>query len=167
MRKPQSRCRRYSQFGWLVALSLAATTGIESQGPATAKPAATTVTTERLRNPPAAEWLTYGLDHAETRFSKLTRIDTNTVRNLKPAWTWDIPGGPGQIEATPIVHDGVLYASGTWSTIFALDARTGDALWHVNLGGTVASGPMTYLAGGRQYVAVSADTALYVFALPE
>jgi alcohol dehydrogenase (cytochrome c) len=61
----------------------------------------------------------------------------------------------------------LLFAGGRDGSFFALDARTGDVLWHVNLGGTVASGPMTYLAGGRQHVAVSADTALYVFALPE
>jgi hypothetical protein len=40
-------------------------------------------------------------------------------------------------------------------------------LWKVNLGGTVASGPVTYLASGRQYVAVCADNAMYVFGLPE
>jgi len=59
-------------------------------------------------------------------------------------------------------------ADGTMDRWFkAVHARTGELLWTVNLGGTVASGPMTYASGGRQYVAVSADTALYVFALPE
>jgi hypothetical protein len=36
----------------------------------------------------------------------------------------------------------------------------------VNLAGTVASGPITFTADGHQYVAVSADNALYVFGLP-
>ncbi|MBI1875828.1 MAG: hypothetical protein HYS05_18340 [Acidobacteria bacterium] len=49
----------------------------------------------------------------------------------------------------------------------ALDARNGALLWNVNLGGTVASGPMTHAVDGHQYVAVSADTALCVFGLPE
>jgi hypothetical protein len=37
----------------------------------------------------------------------------------------------------------------------------------MNLGGTVANGPITFMADGRQYVAVAADTALYVFGLPD
>ena len=61
----------------------------------------------------------------------------------------------------------LLFSGGREGNFFALDARTGELLWRVNLGGTVASGPMTYAADGRQYVAVSADTALYVFGLPD
>ena len=61
----------------------------------------------------------------------------------------------------------LLFSGGREGNFFALDARTGELLWRVNLGGTVASGPMTYAADGRQYVAVSADPALYVFGLPD
>ena len=61
----------------------------------------------------------------------------------------------------------LLFSGGREGNFFALDARNGELLWKVNLGGTVASGPMTYAADGRQYVAVSADTALYVFGLPD
>jgi outer membrane protein assembly factor BamB len=50
---------------------------------------------------------------------------------------------------------------------FALDARNGELLWKVNLGGNVASGPMTFAVDRRQYVAVSGEGALYVFALSE
>ncbi|HJZ75873.1 MAG TPA: PQQ-dependent dehydrogenase, methanol/ethanol family [Vicinamibacterales bacterium] len=60
----------------------------------------------------------------------------------------------------------LLFAGGREGHFFALDARNGAVLWTVNLGGTVASGPMTYAAAGRQYVAVAADGALYVFGLP-
>lgn len=61
----------------------------------------------------------------------------------------------------------LLFSGGREGNFFALDARTGELLWKVNLGGTVASGPITYAVDGRQYVAVSADTALYVFGLPQ
>jgi quinohemoprotein ethanol dehydrogenase len=114
--------RVWFQVALGVFLLIASVTGVGTQ-------TSTTVDTQRLKHPPAGEWLTYGLDHAETRFSPLTRITIDTVKNLKTAWTWDIPGGPGQIEATPLVHDGVLYASGTWSVLFALDARTGAVKW--------------------------------------
>ena len=61
----------------------------------------------------------------------------------------------------------LLFSGGREGYFFALDARSGELLWKVNLGGTVASGPITFAVGGRQYVAVSADTALYVFGMPD
>jgi alcohol dehydrogenase (cytochrome c) len=61
----------------------------------------------------------------------------------------------------------LLFAGGREGHFFALDARSGELLWKVNLGGTVASGPITYAVDGRQYVAVSADNALYVFSLAD
>ena len=60
----------------------------------------------------------------------------------------------------------LLFGGGKEGNFVALDARTGELLWNVGLGGTVASGPITYEAKGKQYVAVCADNALYVFGLP-
>jgi alcohol dehydrogenase (cytochrome c) len=59
----------------------------------------------------------------------------------------------------------LLFSGGREGHFFALDARTGDLLWRVNLGGTVASGPMTFAADGKQYIAVAGDNTLYVFGL--
>jgi len=59
----------------------------------------------------------------------------------------------------------LVFAGGREGQFFALDARSGELLWKMNLGGTVASGPITFMADGHQYVAVSADNALYVFGL--
>jgi outer membrane protein assembly factor BamB len=59
----------------------------------------------------------------------------------------------------------LLFSGGREGHFFALDARTGDLLWRVNLGGTVASGPMTFAVGGKQYVAAAGDNTLYVFGL--
>jgi len=67
----------------------------------------------------------------------------------------------------------LIDATGIWvddapiPDFFALDARTGELLWKTNLGGTVASGPITFAVDGRQYVAVAGEGALYVFGLPE
>ena len=61
----------------------------------------------------------------------------------------------------------LLFSGGRDGNFFALDARVGDALWHVNLGGTVASGPMTYSVDDHQYLAVCAKQVLYVFGLPQ
>jgi alcohol dehydrogenase (cytochrome c) len=61
----------------------------------------------------------------------------------------------------------LLFSGGREGNFFALDARNGSLLWSVNLGGTVASGPVTYGVNNRQYVAVCADSAMYVFGLPD
>ena len=61
----------------------------------------------------------------------------------------------------------LLFSGGKEGNFLALDARNGELLWKVGLGGTIASGPITYQANGRQYVAVCADNALYAFGLPE
>src|SRR5439155_24948628 len=53
------------------------------------------------------------------------------------------------------------FSGGREGHFFALDARTGELLWKTNLGGTVASGPMTYAAGSHQYRGGSADKALH------
>ena len=61
----------------------------------------------------------------------------------------------------------LVFSGGKEGNFVALDARTGELLWNVNLGGTIASGPITYQVNGKQYVAVCADNALYAFGPPE
>jgi quinohemoprotein ethanol dehydrogenase len=74
------------------------------------------------------QWLTIGRDYAETRFSPLRQIDSSNVRRLGLEWSYDTRSLRG-LEATPLVSNGVLYATGDWSNVFALDARTGRELW--------------------------------------
>jgi alcohol dehydrogenase (cytochrome c) len=59
----------------------------------------------------------------------------------------------------------LLFSGGREGHFFALDARTGELLWRTNLGGTIASGPMTFAVDGKQYVAVCGDNTMYVFGL--
>ena len=59
----------------------------------------------------------------------------------------------------------LLFSGGREGYFYALDARSGALLWKAAVGGAVASGPMTYSAGGRQYVAVAAGNSLFTFAL--
>ena len=73
-------------------------------------------------------WLNYGLDYAETRFSKLKQINTANVGQLGLAWSYGLNSRRG-VEATPIVVDGVMYVTASWSIVHALDARTGQAIW--------------------------------------
>jgi alcohol dehydrogenase (cytochrome c)/quinohemoprotein ethanol dehydrogenase len=77
---------------------------------------------------PEGEWLSYGRDHAEQRFSPLAEINDGNVARLGLAWYADIETTRGQ-EATPLMHDGVLYVSTAWSLVKAYDARTGALKW--------------------------------------
>ena len=74
-------------------------------------------------------WFTGGRDKDGTYYSPLTTINADNVKDLGFAWSYDL-GTPlrGQ-EATPIVIDGVLYTSGTWGYVYAVDAATGRELW--------------------------------------
>jgi PQQ-dependent dehydrogenase (methanol/ethanol family) len=73
-------------------------------------------------------WLTYGRDYAETRFSPLDAINADNVSRLGLAWSHDTGSFRG-LEATPLVVNGVLYATTSWSNVFALDAVTGEEIW--------------------------------------
>jgi alcohol dehydrogenase (cytochrome c) len=59
----------------------------------------------------------------------------------------------------------LVFSGGKEGYFFALDARSGDLLWKVALGGQVNSGPMTYSVNGKQYITVTAGNALFAFAL--
>jgi PQQ-dependent dehydrogenase (methanol/ethanol family) len=91
--------------------------------------AAQAVDDARIAAAAPGEWLSYGRDYAETHYSPLSQVNAGNVSRLAVAWTWDIPKTGARLEATPIVADGVIYATGPKSFVFALDARTGERLW--------------------------------------
>ncbi|SPR96589.1 PQQ-dependent dehydrogenase, methanol/ethanol family [Cupriavidus taiwanensis] len=74
------------------------------------------------------DWPSHGLDYAETRFSRLRQIDTANVRKLGLVWSYNLESTRG-VEATPLVVDGVMYVTASWSVVHAVDARTGKRLW--------------------------------------
>jgi quinohemoprotein ethanol dehydrogenase len=76
----------------------------------------------------SANWITYGRTYSEQRFSPLKQIDEQSVRRLGLAWSYDVGTLRGG-ETTPLVKDGVLYATSAWSIVYAFDARTGKLLW--------------------------------------
>jgi len=98
------------------------------QTPQVSDPATSGVTDAMLASPPAEEWLTYGRDMAEQRFSPLDAINADNVSTLGLAWSADLDTARGQ-EATPLMHDGVLYVSTAWSMVKAYDAKTGALKW--------------------------------------
>ena len=73
-------------------------------------------------------WLSYGRTYSEQRYSPLDQINRENVGDLKLAWFYEFDSNRGQ-EGTPLIIDGVLYASTNWSKVKAFKADTGELLW--------------------------------------
>jgi len=74
--------------------------------------------------------VSYGLGLKGQRYSPLKKINTETVKEMRPVWSFSLGGEKqrGQ-ESQPMIKDGVMYITGSYSRVFAIDARTGDELW--------------------------------------
>ena len=71
--------------------------------------------------------LVYGMGYSGNRYSPLTQINKENVKKLKMVWTRGM--GPGIQEATPLVHNGVMYLPNPSDFIQAMDAATGEMKW--------------------------------------
>ncbi len=74
--------------------------------------------------------VSYGMGTQGQRFSPLNKINTQTVKNLVPVWSFSFGGEKqrGQ-ESQPLIHDGKMFVTASYSRIFALDVKTGKKLW--------------------------------------
>src|SRR5271167_4451594 len=63
-----------------------------------------------------ANWITYGRTYSEQRFSPLKQIDEQSVGKLGLAWYYNLETLRG-VEATPLVKDGVMYTTSSWSIV--------------------------------------------------
>jgi len=73
-------------------------------------------------------WPSYNGDYTGRRFSGLTQITPQNVGSLQAQWVFHTKT-PGVLEATPVVIDGIMYFTGS-NDAFALNAQTGEVLWH-------------------------------------
>jgi quinohemoprotein ethanol dehydrogenase len=73
-------------------------------------------------------WLAHGRTYGEQRFSPLEKINDTNVDKLGLAWSY-ATGTTRGLQASPIVVDGTMYTTGTWSVVWALDAKTGQEIW--------------------------------------
>ena len=76
----------------------------------------------------SGDWLTYGRNYGEERYSPLSQITKENVNQLGLAWSINLGTSRG-IEATPLVVDGIMFISGPWSVVYAIDTRKGKILW--------------------------------------
>jgi quinohemoprotein ethanol dehydrogenase len=85
---------------------------------------------ERIKNAAAepGNWLSFGRTYEEQRHSPLTQINRETISDLGLAWYKDMGTNRAQ-EATPIVVDGIMFFTSSWSRVYAIDAKSGEELW--------------------------------------
>lgn len=97
-----------------------------------AAPAYAGITEEDLAGDSAStgDILTNGMGRDLQRFSPLTLINKDNVGKMVPVWAFSLGGEKqrGQ-ETQPLVHDGVMYITGSYSRLYAIDIKTGKELW--------------------------------------
>jgi alcohol dehydrogenase (cytochrome c) len=76
----------------------------------------------------ASTWLMYGRNYSGWRYSELADINAANVKKLVPAWIFQT-GVPGKNETTPIVRNGLMYATGPGNNAWAIDLLTGRQIW--------------------------------------
>ena len=126
--------------GWIAAGLVGCVAVAALQG----QQSAPTVTDATLLKPADGDWPGYGRDYAETHHSPLKQIDQSNVSRLTQTAAIDV-GSDGKVETTPLVFNGVLYGTSTWSQVYAIDLRTQKVKWQYDpalvRGGTEAMGP--------------------------
>jgi alcohol dehydrogenase (cytochrome c) len=81
-----------------------------------------------LAQPPAGNWPSYNGDYTGRRYSSLTEINVNNVGQLRTQWVFHA-NNSNRLEVTPVVVNGLMLVTAA-NHAFALDARTGRAVWH-------------------------------------
>ena len=112
------------------------------------------------------EWPVYGGNSEGLRHSALKQINRANVGQLAVAWTYDAQDGPGGLQTSPIVVNGVLYANTPKSRAIALDAATGKLLWKFDSGIDLrgANRGLTYWSAGDDR-RIFAAAGSFVYAL--
>src|SRR4249920_1390229 len=135
-RRSASRKGDMKILGAVVVAVLAATQAPVVLSPAQPPPAATPqllqtykpVTTDRLRNPDAGDWLMVRRTWDGWGYSPLDQITPANVARLQPAWVVSTGVTNGH-EAPPIVNNGVMFVATPGNQVIALDAKNGATLW--------------------------------------
>ena len=112
----------------ILGLSLLITVACSRQTPEVEPEASGAAQPEPVAALPDVEWRKHGLTDAEDRFSPLDSINVDNIDELGLAWYFDYPTNRG-LEATPLMVDGVIYTTGSWSMVYAHDAVSGKLLW--------------------------------------
>ena len=122
---------RLGRIAWMLAACLGSTVAFAQASPAAQAAAAAQrvdgafISANTAKTP---DWPTTGVDYAETRYSRLDQINATNVKELGLAWSYNLESTRG-VEATPVVVDGIMYVTASWSVVHAIDTRTGNRIW--------------------------------------
>ncbi|MFT7026366.1 MAG: alcohol dehydrogenase (cytochrome c) [Paracoccaceae bacterium] len=90
------------------------------------------VTEQDLANDTAntSSVLTNGMGRHQQRYSPLETLNKDNVKNLVPAWAFSLGGEKqrGQ-ETQPLIYDGIMYVTGSYSRVYAINVKTGEEIW--------------------------------------
>lgn len=129
MKKTITAPRRSMLSQRVQAVVLGAAIGLSS---AAVQASTSEVTWDDILNDQATpeDVLGYGIGPKAQRYSPMTQLNTENIEMLTPAWSFSFGDEKqrGQ-ESQALVHDGVIYITGSYSRIFAIDAKTGKKLW--------------------------------------
>ena len=93
------------------------------------------------------QWARSQADASSSRYSSLTQINRTNVKDLQVAWIYHSNDGKANIQCTPVIVDGVLYAPTAGNAMVALDASSGRELWRFQPGGHPAQRGLVYWPG--------------------
>ena len=117
--------KRTLSYLFVVGVFLGLTTGL----------AGARVTDKDIQNDASTvgDVVSYGMGTKLQRYSPSTKIDTKNVKDLVPAWSFSFGGEKqrGQ-QSQPVVHNGKMFVTGSYSRAWALDSKTGKKLWEYN-----------------------------------
>ncbi|MEM0911332.1 MAG: PQQ-dependent dehydrogenase, methanol/ethanol family, partial [Pseudomonadota bacterium] len=116
---------RIKQLTKAIALSIAFSSGV-------ALTATAGVTDKDIKDDAMTtdDVVSYGMGLQGQRYSPLAKVNKDTVEDLRPVWAFSFGGEKqrGQ-EAQPMVKDGVMYVTASYSRVYAIDATSGEELW--------------------------------------
>ena len=111
------------------------------------------------------EYYSTGVKHIPNEISQKLlvafNLDTNSI-----AWKYPQAGSGHSSGGTMTTAGGLVFFGDDSGSFEAVDAGTGKALWHFNMGQGVSASPMSYAIAGKQYVAIAAGSDIFSFALP-
>jgi alcohol dehydrogenase (cytochrome c) len=159
----------------LKLLSLLVTLGCASMG------AQAVVTDQMIENDAKStnDVLSWGIGTQGQRYSPLKTINTSNVGKLLPVWSFSFGGEKqrGQ-ESQPVIHNGKMFVTSSYSRIYALDAKTGAKLWKyehrlpdgimpccdvINRGAALYDNLVIFMTLDAQIVALNQDTGEVVW----
>lgn len=115
-------------FALVFCISMGGPSGVAQQTRPAASSPVSVSSGDLLAQPVGANWTSYNGDYSGRRYSALHEITKANVSQLRAEWVFH-PGNSQRLEVTPVVVRGIMYVTSA-NDVFALDARTGRAVWH-------------------------------------